>query len=67
MDNISDEWRKKRLSELADHVGGRAELGRQLGYKDGAFIRQMIAGERPITEKTIRSVHEKPGLDGFFR
>ena len=66
MDNISDEWRKKRLSELADHVGGRAELGRQLGYKDGAFIRQMIAGERPITEKTIRAVHEKPGLAGWF-
>lgn len=66
MDNISDEWRKRRLEELAARVGGKAALGRLLGYKDGAFVRQMIAGERPITEKTIRAVHEKPGLSGWF-
>lgn len=66
MDISSDEWRKKRLSDLALHVGGKAALGRLLGYKDGAFVRQMIAGERPITEKTIRAVHEKPGLSGWF-
>jgi hypothetical protein len=66
MDQISDEWRKKRMSELADRMGGKAALGRMLGYKDGAFVRQMIAGERPITEKTIRAVHEKPGLAGWF-
>ncbi|MBQ0917484.1 helix-turn-helix transcriptional regulator [Hydrogenophaga aromaticivorans] len=66
MDDFSDEWRRKRMSDLADHVGGKAALGRLLGYKDGAFVRQMIAGERPITEKTIRSVHEKPGLAGWF-
>jgi len=66
MDDFSDEWRRKRMSDLADHVGGKAALGRLLGYKDGAFVRQMIAGERPITEKTIRSVHEKPGLTGWF-
>ena len=66
MDNFSDEWRRQRLQELADHVGGKASLGRLLGYKDGAFVRQMITGERPITEKTIRSVHEKPGLSSWF-
>lgn len=66
MDNLSDEWRQKRLSDLAATVGGKAALGRLLGYKDGAFVRQMIAGERPITEKTIRAVHEKPGLANWF-
>lgn len=66
MDQLSDEWRRKRLQELADQVGGKAALGRLLGYKDGAFVRQMIAGERPVTEKTIRAVHEKPGLSGWF-
>lgn len=66
MDHFSDEWRRARLQELADKVGGKAALGRLLGYRDGAFVRQMIAGERPITEKTIRAVHEKPGLSRWF-
>lgn len=66
MDHFSDEWRRARLQELADHVGGKAALGRLLGYKDGAFVRQMIAGERPITEKTIKAIHDKPGLSGWF-
>lgn len=66
MNTNTDEWRRKRLSDLAEHVGGKAALGRLLGYRDGAFVRQMIAGERPITEKTVRSVHEKPGLSGWF-
>lgn len=66
MDQLSDERRRQRLSDLVEHVGGKAALGRLLGYKDGAFVRQMIAGERPITEKTIRLVHEKPGLSGWF-
>lgn len=66
MDMFSDEWRRERLSALADKVGGKAPLGRLLGYKDGAFVRQMIAGERPITDKTIKTVHERPGLAGWF-
>ena len=66
MDHFPDEWRRQRLQDLAAHVGGKAALGRMLGYKDGAFVRQMIAGERPITEKTIRAVHEKPALSGWF-
>lgn len=61
-----DEWRRKRLDELALKYGGKAALGRALGYRDGAFVRQMIAGERPISEKTIRAVHELPGCEGWF-
>lgn len=60
-------WRRARLDALAQHeeFAGRAALGRALGYKDGAFIRQMIQGERPITEKTIHAVDSLRG--GRFR
>lgn len=60
-------FRRRRLRELAEHpdFGGRAALGRALGYKDGAYVRQMIDGERTISEKTIVAVHELRG--GKFR
>lgn len=54
-----------RLDELAKKVGGRAKLGRELGYEDGSFIRQMISGERPITEKTIKLIDRL--RNGAFR
>lgn len=70
------QYRRDRLDELAKHPDflGRASLGRALGYKDGAFVRQMIVGERPITEKTVafietmrggkyRGWFERPGLN----
>lgn len=61
------EWRRTRLDALAQHqeFGARAALGRALGYKDGAYVRQMIEGERPITEKTIAAVEALKG--GMFR
>lgn len=45
-------WRRERLRALAEHVdfGGKAGLGRALGYKDGAFVGQMLNGLRPIVE-----------------
>lgn len=53
---MSDEQRRERLDRAAERVGGKAELGRKLGYKDGHFVGQMIRGGRPITEKTIRAL-----------
>lgn len=61
-----DEWRQKRLSDLAREKGGNASLGRLLGYNDGAYIGQMISGHRPITEKLIKKVHGMHGLGGWF-
>lgn len=60
-------WRRERLRALAEHVdfGGKAGLGRALGYKDGAFVGQMLNGLRPITEKTVAAVHALRG--GKFR
>lgn len=46
--------------------GNRTAFGRRLGYKDGAFVRQMLSGDRPITEKTIRAIEGIPGMRGWF-
>lgn len=63
-------WRQQRLDALAEHEDfrSRAALGRALGYKDGAYIRQMIEGDRPITEKTIVLVEAMRGgkFKGWF-
>lgn len=46
--------------------GNQTEFGRLLGYKDGAFVRQMLAGGKAVTEKTIRKVESLPGMEGWF-
>lgn len=46
--------------------GNQTEFGRRLGYKDGAFVRQMLAGGKPITEKTIRKIEAMPGMERWF-
>ncbi|WP_183723526.1 helix-turn-helix transcriptional regulator [Paraburkholderia sp. WP4_3_2] len=46
--------------------GNVSAFGRRLGYKDGAFVRQMLNGSRPVTEKTIRQIESIPGLKGWF-
>lgn len=66
MTTESDQWRRNRLQEMAVKFGSNAELGRKLGYADGAYVRQMIAGERPITEKTIRKAEALPECRGWF-
>lgn len=66
MSDISDTWRRKRLQDLAAKFGSNAELGRKLGYVDGAYVRQMIAGERPITEKTIQKAEALPECRSWF-
>lgn len=62
------ETRAARLKAAIDKLcdGNANEFGRRLGYKDGAFIRQMIAGNRPITEKTVIAIEALPGLRGWF-
>lgn len=57
------QWRRDRLQALTEHedFGGKAALGRALGFRDGAFVGQMLRGERPVTEKTIAQIE---GLRG---
>lgn len=59
--------RRARLLAAADKEGGKAALGRLLGFKDGAFIGQMIRGERPVTEETVLNLEGKSGYKGWFR
>lgn len=58
--------RQLRLAALAEAVGGKAPLGRMLGYRNGAFVSQMISGLRPVTEKTVVACEALPGYAGWF-
>lgn len=60
--------RISRLEAAVDHVsnGNRTAFGKRLGYSDGAFVRQMLSGLRPITEKTIRAVEALPNMRDWF-
>lgn len=60
------DWRVSRLQAMVEREGGKASTGRRLGYRDGAFVGQMLRGERPVTEKTILAVHALPGYAGWF-
>jgi hypothetical protein len=59
-------YRRERLDAAAVKIGGKAELGRRLGFKDGAFIGQMSRGERPVTEDTVLAIEALPGMRGWF-
>ena len=51
--------RRERLKALLDHAdfqGSKKELGAALGFQSGAYVRQMIDGERPITEKLVTKI-----------
>lgn len=61
-----DEYRRQRLAAAVEKCGSQAELGRRLGLRSGAMIRQMLAGERPITEKTIARIERIWGMQGWF-
>jgi hypothetical protein len=64
MDDGVQRWRQERLKALAAKIGSKAELGRLLGYRDGAFVGQMLAGIRPITEKTVQAAEKLRGPNG---
>lgn len=40
----------------SERVGGDKPLGKLLGYADGAFVGQMLKGNKAITEKTIQKL-----------
>lgn len=63
---LSDDERRDRLERAADRLGGKAQLGRALGYKDGAFVGQMLRGERPVSEKTLRQLLEIKEVADLF-
>lgn len=62
------ERRIERLRAAIDKVadGNRTSFAKKLGYKDGAFVRQMLSGDRAVSEKTIRLIEALPGMKGWF-
>lgn len=66
--DTTNEYRAARLSDLLSqkYGGSKTELGKALGYKSGAFVRQMIEGERPVSEKTVAKVEQLRGCKGWF-
>lgn len=62
------QYRVERLAAALAHKfdGNRSEMGRALGYKDGAFIRQMLSEARPISEKTVQAIEALPGMSDWF-
>lgn len=63
---LPDEERVKRLKIAATRMGGNAALGRALGYVDGAYIGQMLRGERPITEHVMKAISDIRKLADLF-
>lgn len=59
-------FRRARLEAAAEKAGGKAALGRLLGYRDGALVGQMLRSERPVTEATVAKLEAKPGFRGWF-
>ena len=68
MINKKQKNRISKLQELLDaHFNGnKTDLGKFLGYKDGAFVRQLISGERTISEKTIEKIEANRSFKGWF-
>jgi hypothetical protein len=60
--------RRHRLELAAAHLtgGNVTALGRLLGYRDGAFVRQMLSGNRAVSDKTVRAVEALRGMEGWF-
>ena len=59
-----------RLARLVDAVaryGTENALGVKLGYKNGAFVRQMLRDIRPISEKTLARIEALPGMEAWFQ
>jgi putative intracellular protease/amidase len=62
-------FRRQRLADALVVFGGdKAALGRALGYRSGAFVRQMIEGERPIAHictNTVAKAIDRAGSKSY--
>jgi hypothetical protein len=60
--------RRHRLELAVTHLtgGNVTALGRLLGYRDGAFVRQMLSGNRAVSDKTVRAIEALRGMEGWF-
>lgn len=65
---LVQDYRVRRLADaLAEKFDGdKTKFGRALGYKSGAFLRQMLDRERPVREKIVMAIEALPGMAGWF-
>lgn len=67
---IEKQYRRRRLEELTQHqdFGGTSGLAAAAGWANGNYVRQLIRGNRPITEKTIEKLESLRGskFKGWF-
>lgn len=63
-----DERLRQRFVEAFEKAaGGNADLfGRQLGYLNGGYVRQVVGGEKPVRQAIIERVSAIPGYAGWF-
>lgn len=66
--NDRSKHRLERFKRLLEEKfsGNKAALGRAMGLTSGAYVRQLVDQERPVTEKVIDTVHAIPGCEGWF-
>jgi len=62
------ELRRARLADAVRKLcgGNVAAFGRLLGYGGGTFVRQMLLGNRAISDKTVRRIEALRGMQGWF-
>jgi len=62
------ESRRARLADAVGKLAGGnvASFGRLLGYRGGAFVRQMLRGTRAVSDKTVRRIEDLRGMHGWF-
>lgn len=65
--SLDNDARIELLKAAAKILGSNAALGRALGYQDGAFVGQMLRGERPVSEKTVRAMDDVHALRDLVR
>ncbi|MDA8456023.1 S24 family peptidase [Acidovorax sp. GBBC 3334] len=62
-------YRRQRLEQAVGHLteGNVTAFGRVLGYRDGAFVRQMLSGSRAVSDKTVRAIEGLRGMRQWFQ
>lgn len=59
---------RERFIEAVDKVsrGNAEDFGRKMGHLNGGYVRQVVAGKKPVRESAIERVHAIEGCAGWF-
>jgi hypothetical protein len=67
-DHDHEKWMRHRLKEAVERFadGSAEKLGRLLGYTNGGFVREIIAGGKPVGKAIVARMEDVPGASGWF-